>query len=87
MEHKNEISQRSDKEELNRRNTDTSIDRVDTVKPSTSQINTTTVSTNIKVIAMKLCFEIIKNFLLISTLFYSTRKNYTSCYQEIVFNQ
>ena len=85
MKHKNEISKRSDKE-LNRWNADTSIDRVDDVQPCTSQINTATVSTNIKVIAMKLCFKIIKIFLSIST-FYSTRKNYTSCCQEIVFNQ
>ncbi|CAD1477796.1 unnamed protein product, partial [Heterotrigona itama] len=41
MEHKNEISQRGDKE-FSRWNANTFTDRVDTVKPSTSQINTTT---------------------------------------------
>lgn len=44
MEHKNEVSQRSNKEELSWWNADTFIDRVDTVKPSTSQINTATLN-------------------------------------------
>lgn len=71
--------QGSDKKEPSRWNADTFRDRVDTVKPSTSQINTATVSTNIIVITIKLCFEITKIFLLIPTFFYSTRKNYTNC--------
>ncbi|XP_043515035.1 protein maelstrom homolog [Frieseomelitta varia] len=44
IEHKNEISQRSDKEKLNRWNADTSIDRIDNIKPGTSQTNTATLN-------------------------------------------